>query len=90
MVQMNARTTTNRMLFRCNVHQASKYDMLQVAVKSPSGIVLNTWKDTQGEHYVTTVRENGLYSFCFRKMQYAKKHLKVYFAVEFISTGSLV
>ena len=85
---MDARSTANRMLFRYNIIRPSIDDFIDVKIVSPSGRTLDQWNQSQSEHSISTIRENGLFSFCFKKRQRSKNYLQVSFLVDFISTGT--
>lgn len=78
------------MLFRFNIIEPTTSDFVDVQIKGPTGRVVSSWNETNSEHYQESIKENGLYSFCFRRRQNAKKKLQIYFLLDVISAGSII
>ncbi|TMW56941.1 hypothetical protein Poli38472_002866 [Pythium oligandrum] len=87
--EVDARSSSNKLLFRFGILEPNYYDLIDVTIKAPSWKVVESWNRTQGDHVTAPVRETGLYHLCFRKRAGASKEITVYYSFDFISTGSV-
>ncbi|OQR98508.1 hypothetical protein THRCLA_06711 [Thraustotheca clavata] len=88
MENLDARSSQNKLLFRFEIIEPTTYDALSVAIRSPAGRIVDSWNRTTRGHASHTVRESGLYYFCFTKLQGSSKRITVMYAFDFLSVGS--
>ncbi|CEG37716.1 conserved hypothetical protein [Plasmopara halstedii] len=87
METVNARASDNKVLFRFGILEPEIYDVVDVAVKSPSQREVMTWKSEQNNFKTAVIRESGLYHLCFRKLKGASSIITLFYSFDFISTG---
>ncbi|KAI9906052.1 hypothetical protein PsorP6_014410 [Peronosclerospora sorghi] len=87
MEEVNARAANNKMLFRFGILEPMNYDLVDVAVKTPSQREVLSWKAEQNNFASAKVRESGLYHLCFRKLKGSSSTLRMFYSFDFISAG---
>ncbi|CAH0514497.1 unnamed protein product [Peronospora belbahrii] len=88
MEEVTSFASDNRMLFRFGILEPKRYDLVDVVVKSPLQQEVLAWKSEQNNFGTATVRESGLYHLCFRKLKGASSKITLFYAFDFISTGT--
>ncbi|OQR83315.1 hypothetical protein ACHHYP_14846 [Achlya hypogyna] len=87
---LDARSSQNKLLFRFEILEPTTYDAVDVAIRSPTGRIVESWNKTARAHSTQTVRESGLYHFCFSKLPGSSRRITISYAFDFLSVGSRV
>ncbi|EQC35733.1 hypothetical protein SDRG_07011 [Saprolegnia diclina VS20] len=87
---LDARSSQNKLLFRFEILEPTTYDAVDVAIRSPTGRIVESWNKTTRAHTSQAVRESGVYHFCFSKLPASSRRITVSYAFDFLSVGSRI